>query len=101
MFQQLPVLAAAASLAMGGTPVIGIDFTYLNYDNDGNSYFGKIVTTEGETTIVRIKEVTSEGQADFWILAANCSNRTLDGDPLEPETLGEDWWLFACAKGAR
>ena len=92
----MSVLAAAAGLVFGSSPVIASDFKYITYADDGTSYFGKVVAREGSTVVVRMKEVSLKGEKDVWNVAFDCDTSTIDGDPVEPETVGVDWMQFAC-----
>ena len=97
MFHGLIVLATTTSVAMGAAQVIGSDFQYINYADDGTSYFAKVVAQEGATIVLRMKKVTEQGEQDLWNIAVHCSEGTIEGDPVEPETVGEDWFNYACS----
>ena len=46
--------------------------------------------------VVRMKEVSLKGEKDVWNVAFDCDSATIDGDAVEPETVGVDWMQFAC-----
>jgi len=98
-------LLLVAAIATSPVTAIASDWQFIGTAADETVYFGKPLTVEGDTTVIRLKAVNDpeEPKPYKFSFAVKCATRQFldaEGDwkPVDKEKMGYYWFRFACKK---
>ena len=98
-----PAFAAMTAIQpVTAMPQIPNGYEFINDASDGELYFGKSpAMRHKDLAFLRVFSVEPDGTTHEWTQVMNCKNKTYqsenDGwEPIDPKTVGIDWFVFAC-----
>ena len=76
-------------------------FAFINNSDEGDLYFGKPIARSGQLSFIQMYTIQADGTTSQFTSTFDCGNTTYkSGDgtwkPVNPQTVGIDWFTTAC-----